>query len=432
MNALIALAAKDIRLLLRNRGALFFTVAWPLLIAVFFGVIFGGDAGSAKPKVALVVQDASAASERFAQSVLKLDTLDVDRQDAAAAEQLVRQGKRTAAIVLPEGFGARSTQAFSGDPPEVGLWLDPSRRSERAMIEGMMMKLGAEAMFANISDPVARRQWLQDSRANLDRVEPGSRQAFSDFYDALDTMMASPGVTAGATPDADAEAEAGTPTAANTFEPIKLVAREVSVARRGPRNGFAISFIQGMSWGLFGALMSFVTSLVLERIQGTWNRLRAAPLSSASLLLGKALACFVVMLTTLLLIAAAGALLFGVVPHSLPKLLLAFVAATFAFTGLMMLLASLGKTVQGASGAAWAVMMPLAMVGGAMIPLFAMPPWMAQLSSVSPVKWAVLAIEGAIWRGFSIAEMATPVAILLATGVLCGGLGAWRITRQPS
>ena len=45
---------------------------------------------------------------------------------------------------------------------------------------------------------------------------------------------------------------------------------------------------------------------------------------------------------------------------------------------------------------------------------------------------AVLGIEGAIWRGFSFAEMATPVAILIATGALCGGLGAWRITRQPS
>lgn len=429
MNALFALAAKDIRLLLRNRAALFFTVAWPLLIALFFGVIFGGGSGSAKPKVALVVQDQSAASERFAQSVLKLETLEVDRLDAAAAEQLVRQGKRTAAIVLPEGFGARSTQAFSGDPPEVGLWLDPSRRSERAMIEGMLMKLGAEAMFANISDPTARQRWLQDSRARLDQIEPESRAAFSDFYDALDTMMATSQANADAQPDAGADADA--PAAANTFVPIQIAEREVSVARRGPRNGFAISFTQGMSWGLFGALMSFVTSLVLERIQGTWSRLRAAPLTSASLLLGKALACFIVMLVTLLLIGGAGALLFGVVPHSLPKLLLAFVAATFAFTGLMMLLASLGKTVQGASGAAWAVMMPLAMVGGAMIPLFAMPPWMAQLSSVSPVKWAVLAIEGAIWRGFSLAEMATPVAILLATGAVCGLAGAWRITRQP-
>lgn len=427
MNALFALAAKDIRLLLRNRAALFFTVAWPLLIAVFFGVIFGGGSGTSKPKVALVVQDSSAASERFAQSVLRLETLEVDRMDAAAAEQLVRQGKRTAAIVLPQGFGERNTPAFGGNPPEVGLWLDPSRRSERAMIEGMLMKLGSEAMFASISDPSARQHWLQDSRARLEQIEPGSRAAFSNFYDALDTMMSSPQATADTQGAEGADAKAP----AKAFVPIQIAAREISVVLRGPRNGFAISFTQGMSWGLFGALMSFVTSLVLERIQGTWSRLRAAPLSSASLLLGKALACFIVMLVTLLLIGAAGALLFGVVPHSLPKLLLAFVAATFAFTGLMMLLASLGKTVQGASGAAWAVMMPLAMVGGAMIPLFAMPPWMAQLSSISPVKWAVLAIEGAIWRGFSLAEMAMPIAILLATGILCGLAGAWRITRQP-
>ena len=40
MNALFALAAKDIRLLLRNRGALFFTMGWPLLVAIFFGMVF--------------------------------------------------------------------------------------------------------------------------------------------------------------------------------------------------------------------------------------------------------------------------------------------------------------------------------------------------------------------------------------------------------
>ena len=43
MTALLALAAKDIRLLLRNRGALFFTIGWPLLVAIFFGMVFGGD-----------------------------------------------------------------------------------------------------------------------------------------------------------------------------------------------------------------------------------------------------------------------------------------------------------------------------------------------------------------------------------------------------
>ncbi len=423
MTALLALAAKDIRLLLRNRGALFFTIGWPLLVAIFFGMVFGGDDGGSRPKVALVVQDTQAGAERFAQSVLKLDTLDVERVDAATAEQWVRQGKRSAAIVLPVGFGERSARAFSGDPPQVELWLDPSRKAERAMIEGMLMKLGGEAMFASISDPAARRQWLDASRADLDTLAPESRQRFGDFYDALDAMMATP-EAAGTGTDATAATGPG-------FTPLTVSARDISVAKRGPSNGFAISFTQGMFWALLGALMSFVTSLVLERMQGTWSRLRSAPLSVGSILLGKALSCFAVMSVSLLLMSTVGALVFGVVPHSLPKLLAAFVAAAVAFTGLMMLLASLGRTVQTASGAAWAVMMPLAMVGGAMIPLFVMPPWMLQLSNLSPVKWAVIGIEGATWRGFSYAEMATPVAILLVTGLVCGAAGAWRITRQP-
>jgi ABC-2 type transport system permease protein len=277
-------------------------------------------------------------------------------------------------------------------------------------------------MFASIGDPAARQQWLAGSRADLDRIDPASRRQFSDFYDALDAMMATPAATA---PQAQGQGGPG-------FTPLAVGSREISVAARGPTNGFAISFTQGMFWALLGALMSFVTSLVLERMQGTWGRLRSAPLTAGSILFGKALACFAVMLSSLLLMSVVGALVFGVVPHSLPKLLLAFVAAAVAFTGLMMLLASIGRSVQSASGAAWAVMMPLAMVGGAMIPLFIMPPWMLQLSNLSPVKWAVLGIEGAIWRGFSFADMATPIAILLATGALCGGLGAWRITRQPA
>jgi ABC-2 type transport system permease protein len=426
MSALFALAGKDILLLLRNRGALFFTIGWPMLVAIFFGMVFGGGGGSSRPKVALVVQEQHAATERFAQSIQKLDTLEVERVDAATAEQLVRQGKRSAAIVLPAGFGERSGGVFRGEPPQVGLWLDPSRKAERAMIEGMLMKVGGEAMFASITDPKERERWLASSRADLDQIAPESRQQFADFYDALDRMLATPEAGGAAAGDAAAAAPAG-----GGFTPLTVEAREITVAGRGPRNGFAISFTQGMFWALLGALMSFVTSLVLERMQGTWNRLRSAPLSAGSLLVGKALACFVVMLVSLLLMSVVGALAFGVRTHSLPLLLLIFVAAAIAFTGLMMLLASLGRSVQTASGAAWAVMMPLAMVGGAMIPLFVMPPWMLKLSDLSPVKWAVLGIEGATWRGFSFAEMLPALVILFATGLVCGALGAWRIQRQP-
>ena len=63
------------------------------------------------------------------------------------------------------------------------------------------------------------------------------------------------------------------------------------------------------------------------------------------------------------------------------------------------------------------------MTGGAMVPLFAMPPWMQTASMVSPVRWAIVAFEGAIWRGFSPAQMALPCAILLTLGVAGFALG---------
>ena len=42
MSSIRAIARKDLILLTRNRGALFFTFAWPLIVALFFGLMFGG------------------------------------------------------------------------------------------------------------------------------------------------------------------------------------------------------------------------------------------------------------------------------------------------------------------------------------------------------------------------------------------------------
>ncbi|KAA0221294.1 ABC transporter permease, partial [bacterium] len=52
------------------------------------------------------------------------------------------------------------------------------------------------------------------------------------------------------------------------------------------------------------------------------------------------------------------------------------------------------------------------------------------VSNVSPIKWGILALEGAIWRGFSPAEMATPCLILIGVGVACFALGVRRLARR--
>ena len=65
-----------------------------------------------------------------------------------------------------------------------------------------------------------------------------------------------------------------------------------------------------------------------------------------------------------------------------------------AFVGLMMFVASLGTTEQGSAGAGWAIMMPMSMLGGGMVPLAVMPAWMQSLSVISPVRWMIAGLRG--------------------------------------
>ena len=55
---------------------------------------------------------------------------------------------------------------------------------------------------------------------------------------------------------------------------------------------------------------------------------------------------------------------------------------------------------------------------------------MRTLSSLSPVKWSILALEGAIWRDFSFREMLLPCAVLLGFAALFAALGLLRFARM--
>jgi ABC-2 type transport system permease protein len=178
-----------------------------------------------------------------------------------------------------------------------------------------------------------------------------------------------------------------------------------------------------MLWGLLACAANFAIGLVRERTSGTMARLLTSPLTRRQILLGKALACFLAMLAVEALLVGVGVLGFGVRPTSWSLLAAAVLAAAAAFTGIMMALSVVAETEQAASGAAWATLLVLAMLGGGMVPLFVMPRWMLTASGVSPAKWAILALEGALWRGFTPAEMALPLGLLLAiaaTGLVAG------------
>ena len=69
MRVILTIAAKDLRLLLRDRTNAFFVIVFPLAIAIFFGSIFGGS-GRSIP-IAVVVESAGPAATDFANALEK-------------------------------------------------------------------------------------------------------------------------------------------------------------------------------------------------------------------------------------------------------------------------------------------------------------------------------------------------------------------------
>ena len=415
MRKVLVLALKDLSLLVRLRSGLFFTFVWPVVVAVMFGYVFAGPSeGPARLRILVVDEDSSEGSRRFAARLSASGEFDVEQGERASAENQVRLGRRAAFVVIKPGFGEGSTRMFYGQPRRLEIGSDPARSAEAGMIEGLLTKYAMEDMQRMFSDPSASKQMIANALGDI-RQAPGNASAVAPlehFLTALDTFIGSPLPV-----DANGQGAA-------EWQPIVIT--KVAVVRSGqrrPANAFQFTFPQGIVWGIIGCVMSFAVSLVTERVRGTFVRLQMAPLTHAQVLGGKALACFFAISILQIMIFTLGAVLFGVRPTSLPLLVLACVCASAGFVGLMMMIASLGRTEQAVAGAGWAMLMPMAMLGGAMIPQFVMPPWMLTAGNISPIKWAILAIEGAMWRHFSVAEMLLPCGILVAFGAVCFVIG---------
>lgn len=415
MSSIIAIARKDLTLLFRNRGALFFTFAWPLIVALFFGSVFGGPSrGSVAITVLVVNEDPGPNAAALVERLKATDGLTIETADRASAMASVSRGRRPAAVVIPDGYSAQADRMFYGTPPRLELVVDPARKAEAAMLGGMLVGAASQGMQDLFSNTPRSLDLIDKAIADAATApDPADRVNLGRFLGELKSFVGRDRAAAGS---------AAAPGVA--WKPVEVVTTELRQEREGPRSAYDVTFPQAVLWGMIGCAFGFAISLVIERTRGTLTRLQMSPVSRTHVLAGKALACFSSVVLVQVLLFGVAVTAFGVRPGSWPLLVVACLSLGTAFVGLMMVISVLGKTEQTVGGLAWAIMLPMSMLGGGMVPLFAMPAWMQTASNISPVKWGIVALEGAIWRGFSPADMLLPCGILLAVGVAGFTVGA--------
>lgn len=410
MTTILALAAKDLRLLFRNPGGLFFAFGWPIALAILFGFVFAGRKAEGIP-VVVVDEDGSAASRAFVDRLAKAPELEILRSTAAEADDLVRRGRRVASIRLPAGFGAAGERMFHGEPQSIEIGIDPARTAEAGMLEGIVTRYAFEGFQKRLLDVDGSRESLRRSLAT--EADPESRSRLAGLEKWL-----------GEFPVAQQTTDASTAAGGGDWQPVRVSSREIRGRSDGPKSSFEVSFPQGILWGILGCSAVFAVGLVRERSSGTLARLRTGPIGRTQILAGRAVATLAGLLLVEILLLSLGIGLFGIRPGSWILLGLAALASAIAFVGLSMGFSVLGRTEESASGIVWAANLVMAMLGGGAIPLMAMPEWMRAASVLSPARWVILSLEGAIWRGFGPAEMLLPLGILVGVGVVAFGWGA--------
>ncbi len=426
MRSIFNIAAKDLRILFRDRTGAFFIVGFPILMGLFFGLIMGdvssGERGTMK--IAIVDQDQSEMSVRFIELLKSNEsvTLEVDQLENARIS--VRKGRRVGMIVLPEGFG-QTAGLFWGDPPQIQLGMDPSRSAESGMLQGFVMKAIAGLTSERFQNPDQFKPMISRGLEEIDDakdVDEITKQTMRAFLGSVNLMIDS----AGQLQRNDDAAEQLNVTDGPQFVDIKSidVTREIDPNSQAGqlkklRSRWDISFPQAMMWGVLGCVAGFAVSIVRERTMGTMLRLKVAPITQFQILAGKALACFTTVIGVIAFMTILGVAL-GMRPASYVSLSVAALSVAFCFVGIMMTFAVLGKTEQAVGGVGWVINMIMAMFGGAMIPVMFMPAVIQRFSVLSPIRWGILAIEGAIWRDFEFIEMALPCGILIGVG--CAGL----------
>jgi ABC-2 type transport system permease protein len=420
MSKAMLLAVKDFRVMLSDKGNIFWVFGFPVVFALFFGAIYSGmGKGPSGMKIAVVDEDGSEFSGAYVSTLESYDSLTVIPLDRVGAIDRVRRGKVAAAVLINGGFGDGFGAMFDANDPKLQIAADPGQKMASGYLQGLL----AKAQFEALSSRFADRSWM---RGQIDTwrkevsgatgLEDKQANLFLSFFDSLDTLLE----------DVNDE---------NLQMPMEggilnISTLDVEKQREGPATSFQITFPQAMIWAILSCTATFAISIVKERTDGTFDRLRIGPLARAHILGGKGLACFATC-SCVMCVQWLGAKIIFKMPIGSPVLLiLAATCTILCFAGLMMFVSTLGRTEQSVGGAAWAMLMIMAMIGGGTIPLFFMPAWLRSVASISPVKWGIYAIEGAVWRHFTFLEMVGPCAVLLAIAAVFFLLGVLMLRRQ--
>lgn len=391
MRKILVITGKDLRQRLRDKTAYIVGLAAPLLLATLINLAFGGSNTVFHATYAVVDQDHGALAHAFVHDVL--GSKDLRRavttrivSDPRAAEALARQGKISAAFILPAGFSDQSRE----NPVDL----------EVIRSDDINRLIGADVAVSIAQSFTARLQAVRLSIETVLEASTSSRRPF-------DAAAVPARAQAQAAPIDELEHTAyrSDVPAGSTFAPGMGI--------------FFLYYVVG-----FGAM-----SMMAERREGTLARLLAAPVPSRSVLVAKALGAFVLGLASLSTLAISSSILLDARWGDLVSATVLIVVTVFAVTGVAAMVLALARTEAQVRLSFSLVTFVFALLGGNFINLANAPDFLQRLSLLTPNGWALRAFGDLGSEGGGIGSVLPAVFAILAFGVVSWSIGIARSRR---
>lgn len=378
MRSMFLIAAKDLRLRIRDRSAFIVGLIVPFGLAVIFSLILGNaDEGPVDLNFGFVDLDGSRVAAQFASALEDIEKdglIDLTMiTDESTARAQLDTGDIGAAFIIPAGFG---------DAVDAG---------EGAAVE----------VIGDVNSPTTSA------------VAGSIAQSFAAGIDGIRLAAATAAAAGGDVGATVAQVQSAPPAVA--LQGSEAADRQLDLTT---------FFVAGMAvFFLFFTVQFGVTSLLDEQREGTMSRLRAAPIGQWAVVGAKGLVSLALGIVSMAVLIAASTLLLGAEWGHPGGVALLVVAGVISAIGIMAVVAAFAKTPEGAGNLQAVIAVGLGMLGGVFFPAPLGDGILANLALVTPHRWFMNGL-GDLAGGGGVAVVLPSVAALLAFGIVTGG-AAW-------
>jgi ABC-2 type transport system permease protein len=389
------LARKDLLETVRDKLSFIFILVMPLAFTLFFGVLFG--AGSSADKLPLAVWDADggAAAKQLVAALEKSPVVRVVVKQGNEFETWMADERAAAGLLIPEGYSAA---VASGNKADLTI-VSTQGSSGASTAASEVRSLAAEQVTVELA-----------TRAAVDAVSSATTRIVPLGYEEKMALQAQPVVAAALAHPAVA---------------AKVV--EAGAAAGQTPSGFVLSSPGMMVNFILFSLMTAGIALIIERQNGTLQRLMTTRLRRWELISGKAAGMFLLTFAQQVLLIGVAQLFFGVDYLRDPAaLLVMMISLSLVASTLGLLLASVLKSEQALIATTVLVSMAVAALSGAWFPLEITGPAFQAVGHLLPTAWILDGLRGIVVRGFDVADVLPAFAVSVAWAAGFFAIAVWR------